>query len=210
MNFLKKYFFSIVRGLPLVIFLFASTHIEAQEKIDYGVKFGLNLADLITDESRISPRPTFQFGAEAEYRLNESWGFQTEILYNRLGNVRRGTNENGVKFDNTLALDYINIPLLANFYISEGFYVGAGPQIGFLVKADQEETVGFDSTRQSVASRYNNIDFSGVLSIGYLTEWGFNVGLRYQLGLIDVLEQDLEYTNSQRHSALQLYMSVRF
>lgn len=206
----KRQFFIMIKGLVFLTLLFNSTSLKAQEGFEYGVKFGLNLADLITDESKISPRPTFHLGAELEYRLDNQWGLQTELVYNRLGNVRRGTNEAGVKFDNTLALDYINIPVLVNYYISEGLYINAGPQVGFLVRADQEETLGFDSTRQSVASKYNSIDFSGVFSVGYLTEWGFNVGLRYQLGFIDVLEEDLEYTSQQRHSVLQLYMSLRF
>lgn len=206
----KRQFFILTKGVILFLLLINSISLKAQEGFKYGVKFGLNAADLITDESKVSPRATFHFGAEIEYRLENQWGFQSELIYNRLGNVRRGTNEAGVKFDNTLALDYINIPVLVNYYISEGLYINAGPQVGFLVRADQEETLGFDSTRQSVASKYNSIDFSGVFSVGYLTEWGFNVGLRYQHGFIDVLEEDLEYTSQQKHSVLQLYMSLRF
>lgn len=202
--------FMQIKRFVFFCFLFSQVLVYAQDKLDYGVKFGLNLSDMITDESKISPRSTFHFGIEGEYEINDSWKIQTEILYSRLGYVRRGRTEDGVKFDNTLALDYINIPLLVNYYITEGFYVNAGPQVGFLVRANQENTTGFDSNRQSVQSRYNTLDFSSVFSVGYLTDWGFNVGLRYQLGLINVLEEDLGYTNSQKHSTLQLYMGVRF
>lgn len=182
----------------------------AQKKMNYSVKFGLNLADMITDESKLSPRSTFQLGVESVYMLNEKWGFQTEVLYSRQGNVRRGRTDDGVKFDNSLLLDYINIPLLVNYYIKDGFYVNVGPQIGFLVRAEQEDTILFDSSRESVKRKYNNLDFSGVFSLGYHTDWGFNVGLRYQRGLINVLEEDLGYTNSQKHSVYQMYLGVRF
>jgi hypothetical protein len=187
-----------------------SSKIIAQNSLEYGVKFGLNLSDLITDESRISPRPTFSFGVESAFRLTESWQLQTELLYSRQGNVRRGRTSEGVRFDNTLILDYINIPLMANYFVAEGFYVGAGPQVGILVRALQDDTTGFMSSQQSVNSRYKALDFSGVFNVGYLTEWGFSVGLRYQLGLIDILQENLEYTASQRHSVLQMYMGVRF
>lgn len=185
-------------------------NVQAQKKIDYGLKFGLNLADLATSESKLSPRSTFHFGVEAEYRFKEDWSLTTELTYSRLGDVRRGFTEEDVKFDNVLALDYIVLPLMLNYYISNGFYVNAGPQLGFLINAAQSETIGFDSSRENVNDRYKTLDFSGVFSLGYLTDWGFNVGLRYQLGFINVLEQDLEYTSFQRHSAFQLYMSVRF
>lgn len=203
-SFQQKFYTTII----VCFFVLCSSN--AQNKFSFGTKFGLNLSDLITDESMISPRPTFHFGTEIEYRLNDVWGFQSELVYNRLGNVRRGVNDLGIKFDNTLVLDYINIPVLVNYYVSKGLYVNTGPQIGFLIRAEQEDTIGFDSTRQSVMGRYNFIDLSGVFSIGYLTDWGFNIGIRYQLGFIDVLKENLEYTSQQRHSVLQLYMSLRF
>lgn len=184
--------------------------ITAQIKPDYGIKFGINLADLRTDENSLSPRSSFHFGLEAEHTFNSQLGLQAELIYSRQGNVRRGRNEQGVKFDNVLALDYLNFPILMNYYVKDGWYFSSGIQIGFLLRAQLEETVGVDFNQDSVGERYKNADFGMIFGTGYKTEWGFIVELRYNWGFTNVLNESLPYTAVERNSVLQLQMSYRF
>lgn len=196
----------------LIFFVLILCHylVYTQIKFDYGLKFGINLADLRTDEKTLSPRSTFHVGIEAEYPLTDKWGVQSELLYSRQGDARRGRTTQGVKFDNTTALDYFNIPVIINYYVAEGLYVAMGPQLGFLVRAQLEQTVGFDNRRDNVEENYKNADFSAVFGAGYKTDWGFVVGLRYNLGFTNVLKNPYVYTNQERHSVFQLSMSYRF
>lgn len=196
----------------LIFLALLSCHIStyAQLKPEYGIKFGINLADLRTDENTLSPRSTFHVGFEAEHVFNSQLGLQVELVYSRQGNVRRGRTEQGVKFDNTLALDYLNFPVLMNYYIKEGWYFSSGMQLGFLLRAQLDETVGVDSNQDNVGDSYKNADFGMIIGTGYKTEWGFNVGLRYNWGFTNVLKETLLYTSVERNSVLQLHMSYRF
>lgn len=199
-----------INYLIFLVFLTGHVLIFAQLKPEYGIKFGVNLADLRTDENAVSPRSTFHFGFEAEHIFNSQLGLQAELMYSRQGNVRRGRTDQGVKFDNTLALDYLNFPVLMNYYVKDGWYFSSGVQLGFLLRAQLEETVGVNSNQQNASDIYKNADFAMILGTGYKTEWGFNVGLRYNWGFTNVLKESLAYTSFERNSVLQLYMSYRF
>ncbi len=43
--------------------------------------------------------------------------------------------------------NYINLPVLAKYYIFEDFSIEAGPQIGFLLNAEHEVEGDYDSSR---------------------------------------------------------------
>lgn len=196
----------------LICIVVISFHFQGftQINLEYGVKFGVNLADLRTDENSLSPRATFHFGFEAEHAFDEKFSLQTELLYSRQGEVRRGRTLQNTKFNNILALDYINIPVMVNYYVVDGFYVTMGPQIGFLVRAQLEETIGVNSDQKDVQENYRNADFSAVFGAGYKTDWGFSVGFRYNLGFTNVLKNPYVYTGTEKNSVLQLSMSYRF
>jgi hypothetical protein len=199
-----------IKRLFFFVFLICSDFLNAQIRPEFGLKFGVNLADMRTDESTLSPRSTFHFGFEAEQQLSSKWGLQTELLYSRQGNVRRGRTEAGVKFNHILALDYLNIPIFTNYYLKDGLYISSGMQLGFLLRAQLQETVGTDSNQQNVTNNYKNADVGMILGAGYKTDWGFNVGLRYNWGFTNVLKEPQLYTVVERNSVLQLYLSYRF
>ena len=94
-----------------------------------------------SNESRVG----LSIGAEAEYYTSTPWlSVSAGLKYEQLGwkfkEDSKSTN-----------LDYINIPVLANFYVAKGFALKIGLQPGFLVSAkydgndykDQCETFNF-------------------------------------------------------------------
>ncbi len=69
-------------------------------------------------------------GAEGEYYTNTDWlSISAAVKYEQLG----------WKFKDVDAakVDYINIPVMANFYVAKGFALKVGLQPGFLVNAKQ-------------------------------------------------------------------------
>src|SRR5690606_20595756 len=77
----------------------------------------------------------FHVGAVAEIKFNDKFSIQPELLYSAQG-TKFPINNSEVKFN----IDYINIPIMAKYYIVDGFSVEAGPQVGFLTKAELEGT----------------------------------------------------------------------
>ena len=77
------------------------------------------------------PRAGLVIGAEAEYYTSTHWlSLSAGLLY----------QQQGFKLKNTPSakLDYINIPVLVNFYVAKGFALKIGLQPGFLVNAKQD------------------------------------------------------------------------
>ena len=69
-------------------------------------------------------------GAEGEYYTTTDWlSISAAVKYEQLGWK--------VKNVDTAKLDYINIPVMANFYVAKGFALKVGLQPGFLVSAKE-------------------------------------------------------------------------
>ena len=81
------------------------------------------------------PRAGLAIGAEAEYYTKTSWlSLSAGVMYAQQG---WETKAGGKTF--TQKLDYINIPVLVNFYVAKGFALKIGLQPGFLVSADNKD-----------------------------------------------------------------------
>ena len=75
-------------------------------------------------------------GAFAEYRAAKWFAVSLDVLYSRQGSsaeITQGAlgSEHKLKFNNRL--NYLNIPILANFYVTNGLALKAGIQPGFLL-----------------------------------------------------------------------------
>lgn len=76
------------------------------------------------------PRYGLAIGAEGEYYFANGWfSLSAGAMY-----MQQGCKINSV----TTKLDFINIPVLANFYVAKGFALKIGLQPGFLVSAKED------------------------------------------------------------------------
>lgn len=122
---------------------------------------------IITDADDADPRIGLAAGAEFEYGLTDNIGLSAGVLYSMQGFK---TTEEGV--DCTLKLDYLNVPILANFYVAKGFAVKLGVQPGF--KLSSKAKVKASGT--SVEVDANDIEGINIKSI----DLSIPVGLSYQ------------------------------
>ena len=99
---------------------FSSGYLRGEEETANGtVKFENNEA-----------RTGLVIGAEGEYYTTTPWlSVSAALLYQQQGWKFKGENDHKV--------DFINIPVLANFYVAKGFALKIGLQPGFVVSADK-------------------------------------------------------------------------
>lgn len=90
-------------------------------------KIGMNVASL-TKSDGADPRIGLAAGVEAEYQATDIFSISAGIIYSMQGNKYE---EKGVT--STQKLDYINIPILANVYVTKGLAVKLGIQPAFNV-----------------------------------------------------------------------------
>ncbi|SDI50211.1 porin family protein [Winogradskyella thalassocola] len=173
---------------------FAFTNVNAQE-VKFGAKAGLNLATIGGDFEDAESLTSFHIGGVAEIMISDKFSVQPELLYNSVGASTDYTESfEGVTVnaEGKIKLNYISLPIMAKYYVAEGFSVEAGPQIGFLMSANEEYEVsggGFsESGDEDVKDNFKSIDFGFGIGAGYKMESGLNFALRYNLGLSNIAE----------------------
>ena len=177
----------------LAIFVIANSN--AQD-INFGAKAGVNFASITGDDTDgFASRTSIHAGLVVEIVISETFSFQPEVLYSGQG----ATEDSG---DGELNLDYINVPLMAKFYVAEGFSLEAGPQVGFLMSAEVDG--------EDIKDYVKGIDFGVNFGIGYKMEGGLNFGARYNLGLSNGNDDPEFPDDSLKNSVIQAYVGFFF
>ncbi|KUJ61823.1 hypothetical protein AR687_11445 [Flavobacteriaceae bacterium CRH] len=161
----------ILCAIAIMAFGFANA-----QKTRFGVKGGLNIAT-IGGEDRANALIGFQLGGFAEVKVWKKLYIQPELLFSAQGGKFDGYN---TQRDYTVNLNYINVPVLAKYYITKQFTVEAGPQLGFLVSSDDR-------------FREKTVDAGFNLGAGYNFTDNFSVGIRYTIGLTSAYDYDDDY-----------------
>ena len=189
--------------------VFALTTVNAQD-ITFGVKAGINFANTNVSDSdeNLEGITSFHFGGVVEFSVSETFSIQPELLYSAQGLQQKEEFE-GFTFESKLKLDYINIPIMAKYYVAEGFSIEAGPQVGFLLSANQEFEFDGDSEEEDVKDDFKGIDFGAAIGLGYRLDSGLNFSARYILGLSNIAE-DTEGDFSVQNNVFQVSVGYFF
>ena len=187
--------------LIIAIIVFGLTNLNAQE-VKFGAKAGLNLASITGDETDgIESRTAFHVGAVAEISVSDKFSVQPELLYSA-----QGAKDSFEGIDVDAKIDYLNLPIMAKYYVAEGFSLELGPQVGFLLSAKAEgggESIDFkDETK--------GIDFGANFGVGYKLESGLNFGARYNLGLSNINDGEGSDDFKNQNSVIQLSVGYFF
>lgn len=165
------------KALLLLACTFIAFSINAQ--VNFGVKAGVNLTTLMGDDSKmenISPgyKVGFAGGGLVNYKLSDALSLQGEVLYSLEGATYKAEGEK-LKYN----LSYINVPILAQYNHTSGFYAETGPQIGFLTTAK----MSYDGNSTDIKEGHASVNFGWGLGAGYKLSNGLAIGARYNLGI---------------------------
>ena len=153
-------------------------------------KVGVTLATISSDDSK------FKFGMaagiEGQYQLNNWFGLSAAVMYSQQGAKAKN-------YDLKLNMEYINIPVMAKFYVTKGLSLNVGMQPGFMTKAKAKG----EGRNVDVKSNCNKVDFSIPMSIAYEFENGLSFEARYATGLTNVGKDAFDSTSSSWDKAYQ-------
>ena len=153
-------------------------------------KVGVTLATISSDDSK------FKFGMaagiEGQYQLNNWFGLSAAVMYSQQGAKAKN-------YDVKLNTEYINIPVMAKFYVTKGLSLNVGMQPGFMTKAKAKG----EGRNVDVKSNCNKVDFSIPMSIAYEFENGLTFEARYTTGLTNVGKDAFDSTSSSWDKAYQ-------
>ena len=173
--------------LLVTITLFAF-NVNAQE-MKFGAKAGVNFASITGDMTDdLEGLTGFHIGGYVDIPVSGKFSVQPEIQFST-----QGAKLEDDDFESKIKLNYLNIPVMAKIMVAEGFSVQAGPQIGFLLSANEEyEYVGVDpgfsddSGEEDIKDSIKSTDFSFNLGLGYEMATGLNFSARYCIGLSNI------------------------
>ena len=138
-------------------------------------------------------------GVDVEYQATNLIGISAGALYSM-----QGYRYSDLKLREDM--DYINIPIMANFYVFKNFALKVGVQPGFNV-ADRTyldgEKIGGNGT-----DGFNTFDFS--IPVGLSYEYaGFVLDARYNWGLTNVYKHEVKDDNP-KNSLFQITLGYKF
>ena len=159
----------IVLSIAFVMLAFTASW----SQLSLGVKAGLNLSDQTFSGGGYTTSPDFRvgilLGGYARLKLNSTFDLQPELYFSMQG-AKSGPI--------TYKADYINLPVLLRWNITDNFNLHAGPQFGFLLTGKQNTS--------SAYSNYKTLDVGAALGLGIELPMNFNVGFRTVIGLADI------------------------
>lgn len=191
--------------LILAVMMLTTMTVCAQMRAgQWGVmpKAGFNLAT-VTDADDASMRFGLVAGADLIYQVNEPLAISFGVLYSMQG-AKAKVKENGVTIKNKLNMDYVNIPILANFYVTRGLALKAGIQPGFNVKHKMKVESGGSSVESDIPN-FKSFDFAIPIGISYEIS-NFVIDARYNLGLTKLWDQE---GSSSKNSVFQFTLGYK-
>lgn len=160
-------------------------------------KIGMNVASL-TKCDGCDPRIGLAAGVEAEYQATDIFSVSAGLIYSMQGNKAKAE---GVT--QTTKLDYINIPILANVYVTKGLAVKLGVQPAFNVR-DKVKLSGSGASIEAEDVGAESFDFSIPVGLSY----EFNnvvIDARYNFGVTNIADG-----GDAKNSVFQFTLGYKF
>ena len=134
-------------------------------------------------------------GVEGEYYVNDWFSAALGVNY-----AQQGWKFKGGGISETTKLDYLNIPIVGNFYITEGLALKTGVQLGCLLSAKEEST--------NVKDYYEKMNIS--IPIGISGEYkNFVLDVRYNISLTKI-NKNSNSENKYRSDLFQITLGYKF
>ena len=190
---MKKLFFAAAIMMASVVSAFAQH--EAGD-VTLQARVGMVGSDF-NNTSDTKARVGLVIGPEMEYFLTNRFSLGAGVLY-----TQQGAEQD--KVDVTYELDYVNVPLTANFYVVKGLALRAGLQPGFKVASK----IKFNDVEKDMDDAVKGFDLA--LPIGLSYEYRHVViDARYTFGLTEVFDKSKVDLDS-KNLTFQLSLAYKF
>jgi len=212
--FLIIFSINMVNGQAAILVLIFGDK-AATENFYFSLKGGLNYSGT-PGLNDFQYKPGFHFGLSNNIRINDKWYFVPEFLPLNMKGAQdlklqsTGNPEVDSLHPTSLSmsgnLNYLDIPLLMRYKISKKINLEFGPQISFLLSANNKYKAEFEGNQDLVyttdqKSNYHSLDYGFTVGLGYVISDNKNskaieVYLRYYEGFKNISKMDgLDFHN---------------
>ena len=183
----------------LAAIMMASINVFAQHapgSLTLQPRIGFSAADF-SNTSDTKARVGMVVGPEFEYTMSDRFSLAFGINYSQQGAELDKTN---VKYK----MDYITVPVVANFYVLKGLALKAGVQPGYNISSKMEA----NSSKVDFEDSVKKFDLSIPVGLSY-EFYNFVIDARYNLGLTKMFDESKVNLDS-KNLAFQLTLGYKF
>ncbi|WP_121966609.1 porin family protein [Myroides sp. N17-2] len=153
-------------------------------KVQFGIRAGFNQT-IINNIDDLVGKSGFHIGGVAEVRLAPRFALQGELVYTTMGGKLESIDlPFTTSYSGKVNMNYIAIPVMAKYFVTEGFNIQAGPQFSFAVKTEGE----VNGKTGDIGSLVNKFDLGINAGLGYDFKNNLFIDTRVNFGLIDVFK----------------------
>ena len=190
------------KTILLIAVVLAAGVVSGQKTFTFGPKVGINIADLYASSAENTrdlngTKPSLIVGAFAEYRALKWLAVSADVLYSRQGSTDKATwTERGPgggfvteSEEFSYRLNYLNIPILANFYVTKGLALKAGIQPGFLIGSKlrvRSNDGPWETADLKAETLFRTTDIAIPVGLSYTLDYGLVIDARYNFSLNDI------------------------
>lgn len=167
----------------------------------FGAKLGANFSNVNGDDvDDTNGRAGIHLGGVARIGLSEMLAIQPELVFSS-----QGYKVNLPGDDGQIRLSYINLPIMADVTLAEGFSLQGGPQVGFNISADAK----YDGDTEDIED-VQTIDFGVGIGAQYILPMNLFFQARYVIGVTNVFEEIDGFQPEAKNSVISLSVGYFF
>lgn len=162
-----------MKKLVITALLLTTSIATWAQTFSFGPKAGINVSNYSGGNINSDARIGYHFGGLLNFGFGNAFSIQPEVLFSTQGAKVEQLDE---KRD--FKVSYLNVPVMLKIRLNNGFYIEAGPQAGFRMSENLPD--------QTIENFAKGLDLSLAGGLGYQSNIGLGVGLRYVAGLSKV------------------------
>ena len=176
-----------IKVFLLSVALLSISRAGISQNLSFGPMAGLNISSLNNFENT-SSKAGLLAGAFLNYSSKNWFGLGVQVVYNGLGAKLTTPTE-------TIRLNYIQVPILATYYLAGNNTKGsfrpkffAGPHINFLMNAKNKEGNDLNPNNLFYKSTELGLTFGTGFNYAVMDKTWLNFDVRYGVGLTDATQ----------------------
>ncbi|MGV3502636.1 MAG: porin family protein [Adhaeribacter sp.] len=198
-----------------------SCSLAGAQSLKFGLKGGLNYSNVagnLQKEEMYNNKISFHGGVSANIGLiGQVLSLQPELLYSQKGYnyLNEEAVIDGLEHENKgkRNFSYVDLPVLLRVK-ARGFFVEAGPQIGYLAGVQDKKEVSVNNIEDKDVqwlSKEGMKEWEAgyVAGLGFAANNGLSLGLRYNGRLDSLVKEDKANWTNARHSVVQLQLGFQ-
>lgn len=196
--------------IGMLLLLFPTLLLAQEEKVRYslfdaGLIAGFNATQVDGDDVAGYNKLGLNTGATVFVRFHDNISVSLEMLYNQKGS-KSELNIQYTQDSYKLWLDYVEVPLMLNFYDKKIAMFSAGLSFARLVRF-KEEVNGFQTTDDYEIVPYDDWDYNLIFGVMFFIKehWGIQMRFAYSVDPVRGWDPGFQFSNGpQRHNLIGL------